>query len=316
MEVINGLPATFPYPRPVVTIGNFDGVHIGHQKIFSRVVEKAQEINGTPVAITFFPHPVSVLAPERGLRHITTSKDKTRLIAETGLAAVSYIPFTREFAKTEPEDFIKRVLVDLIHVQWVVVGHSYSFGKGKKGSTDLLRRKGESYGFGVTVVRHALACGDVVSSSRVRAFLLKGKVADAACMLGRAYHIDGIVVPGAGRGDSILRTPTANLATANEIIPNEGVYAVRVTMDGKTYDGVANIGSNPTFGGTEMSYEVHIFGIHEYLVGKKLRLHFIERLRDEATYPNADALKAQIRKDIEHAKEALGRADIRLLEQT
>jgi len=123
-------------------------------------------------------------------------------------------------------------------------------------------------------------------------------------------------LPGAGRGDSILRTPTANLATANEIIPNEGVYAVRVTMDGKTYDGVANIGSNPTFGGTEMSYEVHIFGIHEYLVGKKLRLHFIERLRDEATYPNADALKAQIRKDIEHAKEALGRADIRLLEQT
>lgn len=313
MEVINGLPASFPYPRPVVTIGNFDGVHIGHQKIFSRVVEKAQEIDGTPVAVTFFPHPVSVLAPERGLRHITTSKDKTRLMAESGLAAVIFIPFNRDFAKTEPEDFIKRVLVDLMNTQWVVVGHSYSFGKGKKGSTDMLRRKGETFGFGVTVVRHALACGDVVSSSRVRAFLLKGKVSDAADMLGRAYHIDGVVVPGAGRGDSILRTPTANLATVNEIIPNDGVYAVRVSMDGRVYDGVANIGSNPTFGGTEMSYEVHIFGIHEYLVGKKLRLHFIERLRGEETYPTVEALKAQIKIDIAEAKDILSRTELKLL---
>lgn len=313
MDVINGLPASFPYKRPVITIGNFDGVHIGHQKIFERVVEKAREIDGTPVAVTFFPHPVSVLAPERGLRHITTSKDKTRLIAENGLAVLIYIPFNREFAKTEPEDFIKRVLVGLMGAKWIVVGHSYSFGKGKKGSTDLLRRKGESHGFGVSVVRHATACGDVVSSSRVRAFLLKGKVGDAACMLGRAYHIDGVVVPGAGRGDKILRTPTANLATTNEIIPNEGVYAVRVSMDGNVYDGVANIGSNPTFGGTEMSYEVHIFGIHEYLVGKRLRLHFVERLRGEETYPNVEALKAQIKIDIENAKEILGRSDVPLL---
>ncbi|HSW63385.1 MAG TPA: bifunctional riboflavin kinase/FAD synthetase [Dissulfurispiraceae bacterium] len=313
MDVINGLPATFTYRNPVITIGNFDGVHIGHQKIFARVVEKALEIGGTPVAVTFFPHPVSVLAPERGLRHITTSKDKTRLIADNGLAVIIYIPFNREFAKTEPEDFIKRVLVDLMNARWVVVGHSYSFGKGKKGSTDLLRRKGESLGFGLTVVRHAAACGDVVSSSRVRAFLLKGKVSDAACMLGRAYHIDGVVVPGAGRGESILRTPTANLATTNEIIPNEGVYAVRVSTDGRLFDGVANIGSNPTFGGIEMSYEVHLFGVREYLVGKKLRVHFIERLRDEATYPAAEVLKAQIKIDIENAKEILGRSDLKLL---
>jgi riboflavin kinase/FMN adenylyltransferase len=314
MEVINGLPAVFPYPRPVVTIGNFDGVHIGHQKIFARVVEKAREIQGTPVAITFFPHPVSVLAPERGLRHITTSRDKTRLMADNGLVVVIYIPFNREFAKTEPEEFIKKVLVDLIAVQWVVVGHNYAFGKAKKGSTDLLRRKGEFYGFGVTVVRQAIACGDIVSSSRIRSFLLKGRVSEAACMLGRAYHIDGLVVPGAGRGDSILKTPTANLITANEIIPNEGVYAVRVTMDGATYDGVANIGSNPTFGGTEMSYEVHIFGVHEYLVGKKLRVHFIERLRGEETYPNVEALRAQIKKDIEQAKEVLRRSNVKLLQ--
>ncbi len=313
MDVINGLPSSFAYKNPVVTIGNFDGVHIGHQKIFARVVEKAWEINGTPVAVTFFPHPVCVLAPERGLRHITTSRDKTRLIAESGLAVLVYIPFNREFAKTEPEDFIKRVLVDLMHAKWVVVGHSYSFGKGKKGSTDLLRRKGESHEFGLTVVRHAVACGDVVSSSRVRAFLLKGKVSEAACMLGRAYHIDGAVVSGAGRGESILKTPTANLAIANEIIPNEGVYAVRVSVDGRLCDGVANIGSNPTFGGIEMSYEVHLFGVQESLVGKKLRVHFIERLRDEVTYPNADALKTQIKIDIKNAKEILGRSWLKVL---
>ncbi len=132
-------------------------------------------------------------------------------------------------------------------------------------------------------------------------------------MLGRAYHIDGAVVSGAGRGESILKTPTANLAIANEIIPNEGVYAVRVSVDGRLCDGVANIGSNPTFGGIEMSYEVHLFGVQESLVGKKLRVHFIERLRDEVTYPNADALKTQIKIDIKNAKEILGRSWLKVL---
>ncbi|HMK44492.1 MAG TPA: bifunctional riboflavin kinase/FAD synthetase [Dissulfurispiraceae bacterium] len=313
MDIINGLPIRFPYEKPVVTLGNFDGVHIGHRKIFARTVEKAAELGGTPVALTFFPHPVSVLAPERGLRHITISKDKSRLIAGCGIAVLVYIPFNREFAKTEPEEFIRKVLVDLIGAKWIVVGHSYAFGKGKRGTTDLLRRKGEACGFGVSVVRHASAEGDVVSSSRIRSFLLKGRVAEAASMLGRAYHVDGVVVPGAGRGESILRTPTANLSIANEIIPREGVYAVRISMDGEVLDGVANIGSNPTFGGTEMSYEVHIFGVREYLVGKKLRVHFIERLRNEEAYPSVEALKEQIKIDIENAKRILNVSNLGLL---
>ena len=367
MEIISDLTLPLKYRNPVVTIGNFDGVHIGHQKIFKQVVDKAAEIGGTPIAITFNPHPVRVLAPERGLKMLNTVEDKRELIARMGIKVLICIGFTREFAHTEPDDFIRGILVEKLAARWVIVGHSYSFGKGKKGTTAMLRARGREYGFKVNVVRYAMVNDDVVSSSRIRSLVLRGRVCEASRMLGRAYHIGGTVVKGAGRGGPLLHTPTANLSTPNELIPKEGVYAVRVSLkDGNklrvtrnelkdnerglslftnsrwlshgrsrrgvpeksktswgamgtvpggsedsslvtVYDGVANIGRNPTFEDGKMSYEVHIFDFDRNIVGEELRLHFIDRIRDEKKFSGVKELEEYIRRDIAKAKEILSR---------
>jgi riboflavin kinase/FMN adenylyltransferase len=334
MRIIRELPNRLDYSNPVVTIGNFDGVHIGHQKIFGRVAEKAKEIHGTPMAITFDPHPVRVLAPERGLKILTTFDDKVKLISSTGIKVLICIGFSREFARTDPDDFIKNILMDKLGVKWVIVGHNYAFGKGKKGTIALLRRRGKKYGFGVSVVRYAKVYDDIVSSSRVRSLLLRGRVCEASRMLGRAYHIEGMVIKGAGRGSSLLHTPTANITTPNELVPKEGVYAVRVSiqrtedrrqrtdkknvcilpsecLSSEIYDGVANIGKNPTFattlGNMSMSYEVHIFDFNQNLLGEKIKIHFIDRIRDEKKFSGIGELEEQIKKDIQKAKQILSK---------
>jgi len=323
MRIIRELHGKFDYPNPVVTIGNFDGVHIGHQKIFKKVVEKARKINGTPIAITFDPHPVRVLAPERGLKILTTFEDKANLISSEGIKVLICIGFSKEFAKTDPDDFIRDILVNKLGVKWVIVGHNYAFGKGKKGTTALLRRRGKKYGFDVSVVRYAKVYDDIVSSSRVRSLLLRGRVCEASRMLGRAYHIGGTVIKGAGRGASLLHTPTANITTPNELVPKEGVYAVKVSIGNRQeaigkrkeceiYDGVANIGKNPTFGDVPMSYEVHIFNFDKNLLGEKIKIHFIDRIRDEKKFSGISELEENIRKDIEKAKQILAKRSDRL----
>lgn len=318
MRIIRGLPNRLDYPNPVVTIGNFDGVHIGHQKIFKKVIEKAKEIHGTPMAITFDPHPVRVLAPERGLKILTTFEDKANLISGTGIKVLICIGFSKEFAKTDPDEFIKDILVNKLAVKHVIVGHNYAFGKGKKGTTSLLRRRGKKYGFGVSVVRYAKVYDDIVSSSRIRSLLLRGRVCEASKMLGRAYHIEGTVIKGAGRGTSLLHTPTANITTPNELVPKEGVYAVKVSIGNRqeaigkrreceVYDGVANIGKNPTFGDIPMSYEVHLFDFNKNLLGQQIKIHFIDRIRDEKKFSGIGELQEQIKKDIQKAKEILSK---------
>jgi riboflavin kinase/FMN adenylyltransferase len=325
MRIIRELPNRLDCPNPVVTIGNFDGVHIGHQKIFRRVVEKAKAIHGTPMAITFDPHPVRVLAPERGLKILTTFEDKANLISSAGIKVLICIGFSKEFAKTDPDEFIRDMLGNKLGVKWVTVGHNYAFGKGKKGTTSLLRRRGKKYGFGVSVVRYAKVYDDIVSSSRVRSLLLRGRVCEASKMLGRAYHIEGTVIKGAGRGTSLLHTPTANITTPNELVPKEGVYAVRVSIDGQgssrrpmgvkgqVYNGVANIGKNPTFattfGNMPMSYEVHIFDFNQNLLGEKIKIHFIDRIRDEKKFSGIGELEEQIKKDIQKAREILSKRE-------
>ncbi len=320
MEIISDLRRRFDFKNPVITIGNFDGVHIGHQKIFKSVVENAKAIKGTPLAITFDPHPVRVIAPERGLKMITSFDDKVELMSRSGIAVILTIPFDREFAKTEPEGFIQQILVGKLGAKWVIVGHSYTFGKAKKGTTALLRRKGRKYGFKVSVIRYAKAYGEIVSSSRVRSLLLRGRVCEAGTLLGRPYHIQGEVIKGAGRGASLLHTPTANILTPNELIPREGVYAVKVSFVcdhhaksarqmRKTYDGVANIGKNPTFHGEALSYEVHLFDFDGDLLGEKMRIHFIERIRDERKFSTVQELEEQIDGDKKKARYILSRRD-------
>lgn len=306
MEVLSGIEEIKPsHKGAVVTIGNFDGVHLGHQKIIGAVLEEARRLGTKSMAITFEPHPMKVLRPEKDVKVLTPPEEKARLMKYYGLDSVLFILFDRDFANMQAEDFIKEILVEKLGVKTIIVGHNYSFGRGKKGTTELLRNKGKKYGFGAKVVRHASIEGNVVSSSRIRSLLGWGRVGEAAAYLGRPYMIDGVVIKGAGRGAKILDTPTANISTPNELVPKSGVYAVRVGLGDKVLDGVANIGTNPTFGNLEPSYEVHIFDFKGNLRGQVVKIFFVERLRDEIRFPDADALHEQIVVDIAKAKEVL-----------
>lgn len=306
MQIIKGLDAfRGNYPNIVLTIGNYDGVHLGHQKILSKVTRKAEELQGTSMVMTFEPHPIKVLAPERNIKLLTTSEERARLIEAMGIDVLLLIKFSREFAAMHPEEFIRQVLVEKLHVKEIIVGENYTFGKNKKGTIELLRTRGREYGFQVKAVPDVKVHDNIVSSSSIRSLLLKGAVREVSSYLGRAYSIEGTVIKGKGRGKSILNVPTANITTPVEIAPKEGVYAVRVGYRGKMYDAVANIGKNPTFGDADVSYEVHILDFSGDLLGRTLRVYFIDRLRNERTFPDVASLEKQIREDIDTARNTL-----------
>ncbi len=306
MDIIIGIEAfNRSYSNTVLTIGNYDGVHLGHQKILSMVLQKAREIKGTSMVMTFDPHPVKVLAPERDIKLLTTSEEKAKLIKAMGIDVLLFINFNKEFANMLPDDFINTVLVEKFQVREIIVGTNYAFGRHKKGTIELLRRRGEKYGFEVKAIRQVMVHGNVVSSSAIRSLLMKGAVYEASKYLGRVYSIEGSVIKGKGRGQNLLNIPTANITTPVEIAPKEGVYAVKVGLKGKIYDGVANIGKNPTFGNQEVSYEVHIFNFSGNLLGQNLRVCFIDRIRGERTFPDIASLEKQIKQDMESAREIL-----------
>ena len=308
MEIIRGLEdLKESYPNTVITIGNFDGLHLGHQKIIQTVLQESEDINGTSMVVTFDPHPMKILAPEREIKLLTTPKERERLIRTMGIHVLLCITFNEEFSQLMPDDFIDDILVKKINAKKVIVGQNYAFGKARKGTTELLRRRGRKYGFNVKVVRHAKFNGEVVSSSKIRSFLSKGQVFEASTFLGRAYTIEGNVIKGAGRGEKLLHIPTANITTPNELVPKEGVYAVKIGFKNDFFDGVANIGKKPTFGDAVTSYEVHIFNYTGNLLGEHLRIHFIDWIRDQRSFPDALSLEKQIRNDIEHAREILNR---------
>lgn len=312
MQVIKGVKK-IKHTNTVITIGNFDGVHLGHQKLFDFVKKKAKQINGKSVVVTFNPHPIKVLFKDHPLKLITTVEDKIKLIEKCGIDITICIPFTMEFAQIEAEDFVKNILLDKFNAKWIIVGYDYRFGKGRRGDREMLKRLSEYYGFKVTVVKAYKKRGNILSSTAVRNALIEGNIKEANLFLGRAYHIDGEVIKGAGRGSSILGYPTANIMPRQEIIPKEGVYAVKVTIkDGLTYKGVANIGKNPTFGNINLSYEVHILDFKEDLLGKNIRIHFIARLRDERKFSSPEELKNRIAQDIERAREIFRRDKTKL----
>lgn len=305
MRIIRGVKnLTEQLPKPVLTLGNFDGVHLGHQAIFKKVMERAREIGGTSVAFTFEPHPLKVLAPERCPQLLNTFHGKMRLLEAAGLDVVICANFTRVFADQHPEDFAREVLHKQIGVKEVYVGYDYAFGKGREGSIESLKRMGETYGFKVGVIEPVQVDGVVVSSSVIRDLVAGDRVEDAARLLGRHYAIEGEVVHGAQRGQK-LGFPTANLNTANELVPGYGVYAVLAFIDGCQYKGVASIGVRPTFDSGPASVEVYLFGFQGDLYGKQMEVSFIKHLRDEEKFADAEALVRQIRKDVEAAKQAL-----------
>ena len=295
------------FKKPVLTIGNFDGVHLGHQRIFQRVREKAGEIGGESIVYTFHPHPVEVLAPDRKPLLITLLKEKLRLIEALGIDVTILAPFSRDYARQTPEEFIRSILYDQIQIRHLFVGHNFTFGKNREGDIELLKNLGRKFGFNVEVVEAVRVEGKVVSSTLIRDYIQKGEMAEAAKLLGRHYQMGGKVIHGHGRGSRKLGFPTANLKPEGEgiLIPKSGIYAVWSTLGGKKYASVANLGWNPTFQDQKFSIEVHILNLDENLYGQAVQVEFVERLRDEITFSGPEELIAQIKKDVAQAKKVL-----------
>jgi riboflavin kinase/FMN adenylyltransferase len=298
-------PGTASFSRTVVTIGNFDGVHLGHRAILGRVQQRARELEAQAVAVTFDPHPLKVLRPGMHLPLLTTPAQKLQLLNASGLEAVVVLPFTREFAALPARDFVLRYFCDGLKVREVVVGHDYCFGRNREGNIDLLRELGRTHGFTVQVVWAVEVDGAVVSSSLIRAMLKLGRVAEAANLLGRSYGVVGRFILGKGRGAKLLGVPTANLRPENELLPATGIYAVRVRRGAETWLGAANIGTSPTFENGEFSLEVHLLDFDGDLYGDTLEVEFAARLREERKFPSLEALTAQIHADIAAARRAL-----------
>lgn len=310
MEVVRLEP--FPVkardaPPAVVTIGNFDGVHLGHQALVRTARARSDARRETCLALTFDPHPAAVLHPDRAPLRLMTVAQKGDLLAGLGIDVLAVLPFTRAVAGLSPADFAASVLRGALGARAVVVGEGFRFGKGRSGEVFDLERLGRDLGFDVVAVAAVLHGGVRVSSTRVRESLLAGDVEAAAGLLGRPYFVDGRVVRGDGRGRT-LGIPTANLAVENEILPREGVYAALVGHGaGASCPAVVNRGRRPTFGGGAPTTEAHLLDFAGDLYDQTLRVSFVSRLRDERAFSGRDALVTQIQADVEAARRVLAR---------
>jgi riboflavin kinase / FMN adenylyltransferase len=306
MRVVRlGEGAPLGFVSTAVTIGNFDGVHRGHRALVERVVGRARATGGTAVVLSFDPHPARVLSPERAPAGLTTPEQKRELLAELGVDVSAELPFTAAVAAEPPEQFVSRVLAGELQARLVVVGETFRFGRRRAGDVDTLSRLGAAAGFGVEALAPVLEEGRAVSSSRVREALAQGDAAAASRLLGRTFFVDVRVVAGDGRGRTI-GVPTANLETANEILPARGVYAARVRLpDGSWRGAVVNRGRRPTFGGETETVEAHLLDFDGHLYGAALRLAFAARLREERRFAGPEALVAQIREDVRQARALL-----------
>lgn len=292
------------FPNPVITLGNFDGVHLGHQRIFQALKDEAKRIHGTDIIITFFPHPLKVLFPERAPHLITTLDERLRLIQACGNEIIVCIPFTRKFSNLSAERFVREILVQKFGVKEVLVGQDARFGKDREGDVDFLRESGKKFDFSVQEIEPVQIRGMETNSTRIRRCVQEGKFRESASMLGRLYGITGTVCEGDKRGRT-LGFPTANLQTDSELLPPDGVYAVWASVGGTLNPGIASLGSKPTFSGKTFCIEVHILDFDKNIYGETVRMDFVERIREERTFPDAQALIGQIHKDAQKAREIL-----------
>jgi len=299
-----------PYQKnTLITLGTFDGIHRGHRAIIHQLTEEAREHKARSVLITYYPHPQSVVtsrSPFLGL--LTPVEEKVDILGSMGLDVVLIFPFTPQLAQTEPEDFIRDVLVEKIGVQKFVIGHNHAFGKGRRGDGDLLRRMGGQHGFSVDIVSPVEVEGENVSSTRIRKLLKEGHVRLANLLLGWNYSVKGIVKKGESVGKK-LGFPTANIDVLGDkkLIPGDGVYAVFAQVEENKLAGMANLGCRPTMSGMHRAVEVHIHDFEGDLYGKQIRIEFIERLRDEKQFDSTDALASQIAMDQKKSMELLSK---------
>jgi riboflavin kinase/FMN adenylyltransferase len=291
-----------PLVNPVLTIGNFDGVHRGHLALFEKVKERARALGGKSAVMTFEPHPITVMHPGNGPTLITPTSLKLKLLDAAGIDVILCIPFTKDFAAISATAFVHDILVRRIGVKEIVVGYDYNFGHRREGDIHLLRRMGQTLGFIVHVMGPIKVGETLVSSTSIRNLIREGKIDLARDLLGRPPQLSGRVVPGQNRGGRLLGFPTANLMTRDALIPRVGVYAVEVLVGDQKYRGVTNVGYNPTFGDGPMTVETHLLGFSGDLVGREITLMFLGRIRDERRFGSLEALVEQIRMDIQEAE--------------
>lgn len=295
------------WPHPAVAIGNLDGVHRGHQALVAIAVRDARNSGGTPVALTFDPHPSRVLSPDRAPQALMTLGQKQRALAGLGVERLVVVGFDRRLAGWSAEDFVRRVLVGGLGAAVVVVGASFRFGREREGDPALLGRLGERLGFTVHTVAPVVHEGAPVSSTRIREAVARGAVEGAAALLGRPYSLEGRVGRGDGRGRSI-GYPTANLEVTDAVLPARGVYGGWARADGQRQLAVLNVGHRPTFGAGDLRVELHLVDFEGDLYESEMEVEIVTRLRGEQAFASAEALSAQIAQDIEAAKRILGAA--------
>jgi riboflavin kinase/FMN adenylyltransferase len=292
-----------PLTNPVLTIGNFDGVHKGHLALFDKVKERAKAIAGQSVVMTFEPHPLKIMRPADGPQLITHTGQKLELIEKAGIDVIVCVSFDREFAAIPARDFVNNILVKKIGIKEIVVGYDYTFGHNREGDINLLREIGNDFGFVVHLVGPIEIDHTLVSSTSIRRLVQEGRLEEARVLLGRDFEVQGTVVKGRNRGGRLLGFPTANLNPHGELLPKRGVYAVKLLIDDVFYNGVTNVGYNPTFGDTGLTVETHVLDYSGELMGKTIKVHFIKRLRDEKRFKTFEELSDQIAQDIAQAKE-------------
>lgn len=295
---------TAPLPNPVVTIGNFDGVHLGHREIFRQLKKAATQLGGVSVVITFDPHPLKMISSATSVTLINTLEEKITLIEASGIDFLLIIPFDAAFAALSAVDFVERILVKTIGIKQLIIGYDYAFGNNREGDVTLLRLLGERFSFAVEELL-PISAGEVIySSSLIRKMITAGEVSEVVAFLGRNFSLAGKVVHGHSRGRS-LGFPTANIVTDKELIPADGVYAVKVKIAEQLYDAACNIGANPTFANNNRSIEVFIFNFAEELYGQDIRVYFFERVRGEERFASPQQLSAAIAHDVDRCREIL-----------
>jgi riboflavin kinase/FMN adenylyltransferase len=311
MKIFHGTENANIMRPTVLTLGVFDGLHLGHQRIMQTVVDRAKAVGAAATAITFDPHPRAVLHPESAPPLLQTLDQRLANLEVLGLDQAIVIKFDREFASQPAEIFLEKIVRERLHAKEVYLGHGFAFGKDRGGNIDLLRRMGEKLGFVADEVDEVRLRGQRVSSSAIRKLLADGKINLARRMLGRPYGVEGVIIRGDRRGHTI-GFPTANLRPQNRVIPKYGVYATATLVDGHWRKSITNIGVRPTFeSGSEPSIETYIFDFDGELYGDVLRVRFLHRTRDEKKFAGIEELKAQIERDTRTARNYFSHPGVR-----
>ncbi|HBP88059.1 MAG: bifunctional riboflavin kinase/FAD synthetase [Nitrospira sp.] len=305
MKITRGLPTIRPASCPVLTIGNFDGQHLGHRALVQAVVHYAQRVRGFPMVLSFLPHPVEVLRPRSVHKFLSDDYEKNAFFERLGIGELVVLPFTKELASLRPDEFVGQVLHDGLGIRKLFVGENFVFGKGRSGGVKDLIELGAQADFSVEPIAPVIVGQEVVSSTRIRKSLMAGDVAQGAQCLGRPYMLEGTVIPGEQRGKK-FGWPTANLRIpGHRVLPADGIYATLTVFKGECLDSIAYIGTRPTFSEGERLLEVHIFDKTVQLYGEHISVHFIERVREDRVFANSQDLVSQMDQDGLRARDIL-----------